>query len=58
MEEKQKTKSKPVTIIQSNGEKKDFPSVSSAAKFCDVNTHTIFYAIKKGKKKQIHKEER
>ena len=53
MEEKNQKKKIPVSIIQKNGEIKNFPSVASAAKFCDVNTHTIFYAIKKGKKNKF-----
>ena len=54
MEEKnQKKKIIPVSIIQKNGEIKNFPSVASASKFCDVNTHTIFYAINKGKKNKF-----
>ena len=59
MEEKQKTKPKPVTIVQSNGEKINFPSVSAASKFCDdVNTHTIFYALSKGKNKFTRRKDK
>ena len=58
MEEKQKTMSIPLTIIQSNGEKKDFSSVSAASKFCDVNTHTIFYAFKKGKNRFTRRKDK
>ena len=50
MEEKnQNRRTIPVTITKDD-EEKNFPSVYSAAKFYDVNSATIFYAIK-GKNK-------
>ena len=58
MGKKQRKPLRPVTIIQSNGEKKDFQSVSAAARFCYVNPPTIQYALSRGKNKFTKREDK